>query len=60
MVTKRRLGLIILSVGVVILFVALMLLFNTNSVWALITLGVSVLVNTIGLAMIIAKNPGKK
>ena len=52
---KRKLGLKILAVGIVILLVALLLLFNTNSIWALVTLGASILLNAIGLTMVIAK-----
>ena len=51
---KRKLGLKILAVGIVILLVALLLLFNTNSIWALVTLGASILLNAIGLTMVIA------
>ncbi len=54
--TRRKFGLSVLAFGVIILLVALLLLFNTNSVWALITLGVSILINTFGLAVIIAKD----
>ncbi|WP_180950935.1 hypothetical protein [Marasmitruncus massiliensis] len=53
--SKNKLGLIILSVGILLLLVALLLLFNTNSVWALITLGASIIVNTAGLSVILAK-----
>ncbi len=53
--SKNKLGLIILSVGILLLLVALLLLFNTNSVWALITLGASIVVNTAGLSVILAK-----
>ena len=52
---KRKLGLKILAVCIVILLVALLLLFNTNSIWALVTLGASSLLNAIGLTMVIAK-----
>lgn len=55
--TRRKFGLLTLVVGVVILLVALLLLFNTNSVWALISLGVSVLINTFGLAVLMGKDP---
>ena len=48
----RKIGARILAAGVIILLVALLLLFNTNSVWALITLGLSIVVNTAGLAML--------
>ncbi|MEM1485151.1 hypothetical protein V6615_09765 [Oscillospiraceae bacterium PP1C4] len=57
--TRRKLGLVILGFGVIVLLVALLLLFNTNSVWALITLGASILINTFGLAVIIAKDVGE-
>ena len=53
--SKNKLGLTILSVGILLLLVALLLLFNTNSVWALITLGASIIVNTAGLSVILAK-----
>ncbi len=53
--SKNKLGLIILSAGILLLLVALLLLFNTNSVWALITLGASIIVNTAGLSVILAK-----
>ena len=52
---KRKIGLIVLAAGAVILLVALLLLFNTNSPWALITLGLSIIVNTTGLSILIAK-----
>ena len=54
---RRKIGMMILSVGLVILLVALILLFNTNSVWAPITLGISIFVNTVGLSILIAKSP---
>lgn len=54
--SRKKCGLIALAIGVVILLAALILLFNTNSPWALITLGLSVLVNTFGLATLIAKD----
>lgn len=52
----RKIGARILAAGVIILLVALLLLFNTNSVWALITLGLSIVVNTAGLAMLMARD----
>ena len=55
--TRKRFGLTVLSAGAVILLVALLLLFNTNSPWALITLGLSILVNTVGLASLMVRNP---
>lgn len=51
----RKIGVRVLAAGVVILLVALLLLFNTNSVWALITLGLSIVVNTAGLAMFMVR-----
>lgn len=53
--SKNKLGLTILSVGILLLLVALLLLFNTNSVWALITLGASIIVNTAALSVILVK-----
>ena len=47
MMTRRKFGLTVLAVGVIVLLVALLLLFNTNSPWALITLGLSILINTL-------------
>ena len=52
----RKIGARILAAGVIILLVALLLLFNTNSVWALITLGLSIVVNTAGLAMLMGRD----
>ena len=54
--TRRRFGLTVLAAGLVLLLVALLLLFNTNSIWALITLVLSVLVNTFGLATLLARD----
>lgn len=53
--SKNKLGLLILSFGILLLLVALLLLFNTNSAWALITLGASIVVNTTGLSLILIK-----
>ncbi|MBC8585981.1 hypothetical protein [Youxingia wuxianensis] len=58
--TRRKFGLLILGAGIVILLIALLLLFNTNSVWALITLGLSIVINTTGLSVIIAKDPEER
>lgn len=52
---KNRLGLRFLAIGVVVLFVALLLLFNTNSPWALVSLGLSVLLNTTGLSLLMIR-----
>ena len=52
----RKIGARILAAGVIILLVALLLLFNTNSVWALIPLGLSIVVNTAGLAMLMVRD----
>ena len=52
----QKIGARILAAGVIILLVALLLLFNTNSVWALITLGLSIVVNTAGLAMLMVRD----
>ena len=52
----RKIGARILAAGVIILLVALLLLFNTNSVWALITLGLSIVVNTAGVAMLMVRD----
>ena len=52
----RKIGARILAAGVIILLVALLLLFNTNSVWALITLGLSIVVNTAGLVMLMVRD----
>lgn len=52
----RKIGARILAAGVIILLVALLLLYNTNSVWALITLGLSIVVNTAGLAMLMVRD----
>ena len=54
--SERKIGARILAAGVIILLVALLLLFNTNSVWALITLGLSIVVNTAGLAMLMVRD----
>ena len=59
MMTRRKFWLTVLAVGVIVLLVALLLLFNTNSPWALITLGLSILINTFGLAVLIAKDPDR-
>lgn len=53
--SKNKLGLRILAMGILLLLVALLLLFNTNSAWALITLAASILVNTAGLSLILIK-----
>lgn len=53
--SRNKFGLRILFIGILLLLVALLLLFNTNSVWALITLGASIIVNTIGLSLILIK-----
>lgn len=58
--TRRKFGLLILGAGIVILLIALLLLFNTNSVWALITLDLSIVINTTGLSVIIAKDPEER
>ena len=58
--TRRKFELLILGAGIVILLIALLLLFNTNSVWALITLGLSIVINTTGLSVIIAKDPEER
>ena len=55
--TRRKFGLIILAVGIVVLLVARLELLYSNSPWALISLGASILINTFGLAVIIAKDP---
>ena len=39
---KRKIGRVFLAAGIIILLVALLLLFNTNSPWALITLALSI------------------
>lgn len=54
--TRRRFGLMVLGAGLIILLVALLLLFNTNSPWALITLVLSILVNAFGLAVLISRD----
>lgn len=48
-----------LCAGAVVLLVALLLLFNTNSPWALITLVLSVIINTCGLSMMMARDSGE-
>lgn len=53
---RRKIGMAILAVGLMVLLVALVLLFNTNSIWAPITLGSSILINTTGLSILIAKS----
>ena len=47
---KRKIGRVFLAAGIIILLVALLLLFNTTSPWALITLALSIILNTIGLS----------
>lgn len=53
---KRKRGLTVLGVGAVVLLVALLLLFNTNSPWALITLVLSIIINTCGLSIVMARS----
>lgn len=55
--TRRKRGRIFLCVGAFILLLSLLLIFNTTSPWAIYTLVASVIINTTGLAMLLAKNP---
>ena len=52
---KRKIGRVFLAAGIIILLVALLLLFNTNSPWALITLALSIILNTIGLSALMVR-----
>ena len=52
---KRKIGRVFLAAGIIILLVALLLLFNTNSPWALITLVLSIILNTIGLSALMVR-----
>lgn len=54
--TKRKIGRVFLITGITILLVALLLLFNTNSPWALITLALSIILNTIGLSTLMVRS----
>jgi hypothetical protein len=54
--TKRKIGRVFLVAGITILLVALLLLFNTNSPWALITLVLSIILNTIGLSVLMVRS----
>ena len=53
---KRKIGRVFLAAGIIILLVALLLLFNTNSPWALITLALSIIQNTIGLSALMVRS----
>ena len=53
---KRKIGRVFLAAGIIILLVALLLLFNTNSPWALITLVLSIIMNTIGLSALMVSS----
>ena len=53
---KRKIGRVFLAAGIIILLVALLLLFNTNSPWALITLALSIILNTIGLSALMVRS----
>ena len=55
-VMKRKIGRVFLAAGIIILLVALLLLFNTNSPWALITLALSIILNTIGLSALMVRS----
>ncbi len=54
--TKRKIGRVFLVAGITILLVALLLLFNMNSPWALITLVLSIILNTIGLSVLMVRS----
>lgn len=53
--TKQKIGRKVLLSGILLLLIALLLLFNTTSPWALITLTLSVLVNTVGVSFLMIK-----
>ena len=53
---KRKIGRVFLAAGIIILLVALLLLFNTNSPWALITLALSIILNTNGLSALMVRS----
>ena len=53
---KRKIGRVFLAAGIIILLVALLLLFNTNSPWALITLALSIILNTIVLSALMVRS----
>ena len=54
--TRKRFGLSVLAVGVVLLLAALHLLFKTHSFLAPVTLLLSIGVNTLGVATLMARD----
>ncbi len=54
--TRKKFGLLVLAVGLVLLLAALYLLFKTTSFMAPVTLLLSVLVNTFAVATLMAKD----
>ncbi len=56
LMTRKKFGLLVLAVGLVLLLAALYLLFKTTSFMAPVTLLLSVLVNTFAVATLMAKD----
>lgn len=54
---RKKIGMIVLICGILCLLTALILLFNTSSPMALITLVLSIVLNVVGINVIIA--PGR-
>jgi hypothetical protein len=53
--TRKKFGRTALAVGIAVLFVGLVLLFSAPSFWTLLTLGLSMVINTIGLSALLMK-----
>ena len=53
--TRKRFGLTVLSIGIVVLLIGLYLLFNTESIWRGILMFLSVLLNGFGIAVLSIK-----
>lgn len=54
--TRMRFGLILLSIGIIILLIGLYLLFNTESPWRFLFMGGSVLLNGFAIAVLSVKD----
>lgn len=56
MITRKKFGMLTLLFGMILLLIGILLLCITDSVWASICMGVSIIVNAFGVAVLITKD----
>lgn len=56
MITRKKFGMLTMLIGLVLLFIGILLLCITNTVWTSVCMWTSIIINAFGIAVLITKD----